>query len=60
MIPRLLSKYWVSVSVGAGTGLIVFVLSGTAFFWVMYLLLVYVWPSTVGPGCNELATLWHP
>ena len=53
MIARLLSQYWVSVAVGAGTGLTVFVLSGTVFFWVLYLLLVYVWPPSAGPGCPE-------
>ena len=36
-----------------GLGLVVAVLSSFTFYWVMYFLLVYVWPLRVLPGCDE-------
>ena len=43
-----------SVIIGTGVGLMVAVLSGVVFFWVMYFLLVYVWPMTISVGCVDL------
>ena len=36
-----------------GLGLVVALLSSFAFYWVMYALLVYVWPLKVLPGCDD-------
>ena len=38
-----------------GLGLVVFLLSSFAFYWVMYAVLVYVWSLKSFYGCDEKA-----
>ena len=42
-----------SVLIGAGACFVMAVLSGTVFFWVLYFVLVYVWPMTNLAGCVD-------
>ena len=47
------SSRTMSVTVGSLVGLVSFLISGTAFYWLHYYILVYVHPLTVLPGCPE-------
>lgn len=42
-----------SVLIGTGACLVMAVLSGTVFYWVLYFVLVYVWPKTSFFGCLD-------
>ena len=42
-----------SVLIGTGVCLVMAVLSGTVFYWVLYFALVYVWPITNSVGCAD-------